>query len=193
MPAPVLHLVAGPNGAGKSTLVFEVLQPITHLPFVNADLIAADRWPANPLSHAYEASRSAAAERERLMAEGSSFITETVFSHQSKVDLVADAARRGYLVFLHVVLVPASLPVPRVAARVARGGHDVPEEKVRRRYQRLWPLVRRARDLVETATFYDNTRADRPFVVVARYERGEPVDGPRWPAWTPAALTAAAV
>ena len=188
MPAPVLHLVAGPNGAGRSTLVAEVLQPVTHLPFVNADLIAAARWPEDPSGHAYHASRAAAAERERLMTHGSSFITQTVSSHASKIDLVTRATDSGYLVHLHVILVPPSLPVARVAARVARGGHDVPSEKVQQRYQRLWPLLRAARDVVETATFYDNTRADRPFLVVARYERARPVDGPRWPAWTPAAL-----
>lgn len=188
MPTPVLHLVAGPNGAGKSTLVAEALQPVTHLPFVNADLIAADRWPEDASGHAYDASRAAAAERERLITHGSSFITETVFSHASKVDLVSRATAAGYLVHMHVVLVPPSLPVARVAARVARGGHDVPSEKVRQRYQRLWPLVRAARDRVDSATFYDNTRADRPFLVVARFERGRPVDGPRWPTWTPGAL-----
>jgi len=45
MSSPVLHLLAGPNGSGKSTFVAEVLQEVTHLPFVNADVIAAHRWP----------------------------------------------------------------------------------------------------------------------------------------------------
>jgi predicted ABC-type ATPase len=185
---PVLHLLAGPNGAGKSTFVTEILQPITHLTFVNADMIAAERWPDAQAEHAYEASRAAADERSRLMAARASFITETVFSHPSKVDLVVHATALGYLVHLHVVLVPESLAVARVAARVAQGGHDVPAEKIRERYARLWPLVAIARGLADRATCYDNSRAARPFRVVAIYERARLVGEPAWPTWTPQAL-----
>lgn len=188
MATPVLHLLAGPNGAGKSTFVTEVLQPVTHLPFVNADLIAAERWPGEEATHGYEASQAAAEERTRLMAARRSFITETVFSHPSKVDLVAQASALGYLVHLHVILVPESLPAPRVAARVAQGGHDVPPDKIAQRYARLWPLVAAARGLADRTTCYDNSRAARPFRVVAQYDRGRHVGRPDWPAWTPAAL-----
>ena len=188
MPTPVLHLLAGPNGAGKSTFVTEVLEPVTHLPFVNADLIAAELWPDAQAEHAYEASRAAAAERKRLMAARASFITETVFSHPSKVDLVARATALGYLVHLHVVLVPESLPVARVAARVAQGGHDVPTKKIEERYARLWPLVAAARDLADRTTFYDNSRAAKPFRVVATFERGRLIGTALWPTWTPRAL-----
>jgi predicted ABC-type ATPase len=185
---PVLHLLAGPNGAGKSTFVAEVLQPVTRLPFVNADLIAAERWPDAQAEHAYDASRAATAERRRLMAARASFITETVFSHPSKVDLVAEATAIGYLVHLHVVMVPETLPEPRVAARVAQGGHDVPAEKVRQRCARLWPLVAAARDLADRTTFYDNSGARRPFRIVAACERGRLVGAAAWPTWTPRAL-----
>jgi predicted ABC-type ATPase len=180
--------VAGPNGAGKSTFVSAVLQPSTHLPLVNADVIAAERWPEAQAEHAYEASKAAADERSRLMRAGASFITETVFSHPSKLDLVAHATGLGYLVQLHVILVPASLPAARVAARVAQGGHDVPGEKISQRYARVWPLVAAARDLADRTTFYDNSRAARPFRVVATFERGRPIGTPSWPDWTPPAL-----
>lgn len=188
MTTPVLHLLAGPNGAGKSTFVAEILQPATHLEFVNADLIAAQRWPDSQAEHAYEASRAAAQERVRLMEVRRSFITETVFSHPSKVALVSDAVALGYLVHLHVVLIPSSLPVARVAGRVAQGGHDVPETKVRERFERLWALVAQARDLAGRATFYDNSRASRPFRVVADYERGRLIGRAAWPPWTAEAL-----
>lgn len=190
MSTPVLHLLAGPDGAGKSTFVAEVLQPVSHLPVVNADVIARRLWPGGEAEHAYDASRAAAEERSRLMTARASFITETVFSHPSKVDLVGRAIAIGYVVHLHVVLVPATLPVARVAARVSQGGHDVPEQKIRERYARLWPLVAAARDLADRTTFYDNSRAGRPFRVVATYERGRVVGGPAWPAWTPRSLRA---
>lgn len=186
---PVLHVLAGPNGAGKSTLASRVLQPVTHLPFVNADEIAAERWPGTELEHAYQASRAAADLRRRMLARGESFITETVFSHRSKVALVQQAVALGYLVQLHVVLVPADLSVARVAERVRRGGHEVPEDKIRSRYARLLSLVVDARALADRTTFYDNSLARTPFRVVASYERGRIVGEPVWPAWTPTVLT----
>ena len=189
MSTPILHLVAGPNGSGKTTLVERVLRPVTHLPFVNADVIAASRWPGSEIEHAYEAARLADLDRRRRMLARASFIAETVFSHESKVALAEQAGTLGYLVHLHVVLVPRDLAPARVEDRVRRGGHDVPEVKVRERYDRLWPLVARAAATVDRADFYDNSRADTPLRRIARFERGVPIGEPEWPAWTPAVIT----
>ena len=187
-PDPVLHLVAGPNGAGKTTLATRVIAPVTHLPFINADVIAAQRWPDDQVEHAYDASRVAAEQRKELIGARASFITETVFSHPSKLALIRDAQAAGYQVMLHVVLVPEGLTVARVGDRVRRGGHTVPEDKIRERYQRLWVLVAEARALAERTYIYDNSRAATPLRLVASYERGELVGSTDWPAWTPDAL-----
>lgn len=184
MKTPILHVVAGPNGSGKSTFVAEVLEPVTHLPFINADLIAGERWPHEEAAHAYDAARIAASMREEAIAARTSFITETVFSHRSKVELIGRALSAGYLVELQVMLVPEELAVRRVAYRVDRGGHAVPERKVRERYRRLWGLVAEARTVAHRMTVYDNTRSDA-FKRVAAYERGRAVGVPEWPAWTP--------
>jgi predicted ABC-type ATPase len=186
--APVLYVLAGPNGSGKSTFARETLQPITHLPFINADEIAAERWPGEEEQRAYEAAQAAAEAREDALRSGRSFITETVFSHPSKVGLVRQAVALGHLVELHVMLVPEDLAVARVAYRVESGGHAVPEDKVRERYRRLWELVAQATHVAHRARFYDNTRA-RPFAPVADFELGRPAGKPAWPAWTPIALT----
>lgn len=188
MSTPVLHLLAGPNGAGKSTLADRVLVPRTRLPFVNADVIAAERWPDAQAEHAYEASRAAAEQREQLIASHRSFITETVFSHPSKVSLVSTAVRAGYLVHLHVVMVPVEVTIGRVAHRVRHGGHDVPELKIIERYDRLWSLIAAARDLADRTTIYDNENDRHPFRVVATYERGRRVGESTWPVWTPKGL-----
>ncbi|HYD10112.1 MAG TPA: zeta toxin family protein [Acidimicrobiales bacterium] len=188
MPDPVLHLIAGPNGAGKSTLFELVIGPATGLELVNADVIAAERWPDDTAARAYEAARLAAARRDELLAARASFVTETVFSHESKVSLVKVAADTGYLVTLHVVAVPEDLAVARVANRVENGGHFVPEEKVRARYQRLWHLIADAIASAETTHVYDNSSASTPFRVVATFERGVEVAKPSWPRWTPKAL-----
>ncbi len=188
MSTPVLHLLAGPNGSGKSTFVDRVLTPVTNLPFVNADLIAAERWPDAQVEHAYDAARAAAEQRQRLLTDRSSFIAETVFSHPSKVDLVAAAVGLGYVVHLHVMLVPVDLSVSRVAERVRRGGHEVPEAKIRERYERLWPLVVEARTAADRTAFYDNSTARIPFRIVATYERGRGIGTSAWPTWAPAVV-----
>lgn len=188
MATPVLHLLAGPNGAGKSTLAERVLIPETHLPFVNADLIAAERWPNDGPAHAAEGQQLANEERAGRLTARESFITETVFSHPSKVDLVREAVSLGYEVHLHIVLVPEEVTVKRVEFRVRRGGHPVPEDKIRGRYARVWELVAEARSLAATTTVYDNSKSDHALRVVARYDGGVAVAEPVWPAWAPEAL-----
>jgi predicted ABC-type ATPase len=185
---PVLHLLAGSNGAGKSSFVADVLAPRLHLRFVNADEIAKERWPGEEMVHAREASQAAATERAQLLTGRASFITETVFSHPSEVELVRDAQARGYQVSLHVILIPVEVAVHRVAHRVRRGGHLVPEEKIRSRYERLWPLVAEACRRADAATIYDNSTARTPFRRIARLEHGALVGDPALPAWAPPAL-----
>lgn len=187
-----LDLVVGPNGAGKSTFVRLTLAPA--LPpgslFVNADDIAAERWPEDPAAHAYEASRLAAATREALIVSGESFIAETVFSHPSKVELTHAARAAGYTVVLHVLCVPVELSVARVARRVAAGGHSVPEEKIRARHARLWPLVVEAARGCDATVLYDNSAARGPRIL-ARLAEGDPIGAVTWPDWIDPRLSAA--
>lgn len=183
-------LVVGPNGAGKSTFVALTLAP--QLPrgvFVNADEIAKQRWPDDPLSHAYDAARVAADTRAKLIELGRSFIAETVFSHPSKLELVRAARAAEYTVAVHVLLIPEDLAVERVKSRVLAGGHDVPEDKIRERHRRLWALVTAALTRTDTATVYDNSRRSGPRIV-ARASGGIAVGIPVWPDWTPEALRA---
>ncbi len=183
-----LDLVVGPNGAGKTTFVELVLLPgRPGAPFVNADLIAARRWPQEPQAHAYEAAGVAERTRGALLARREAFIAETVFSHSSKLGLVDAANAVGYQTALHVMLVPEEVSVQRVAHRVGAGGHAVPEQKVRERYARLWPLVAQAVVRCDSATVWDNSRWDGP-QQVALFIGGAVVGACAWPTWTPPAL-----
>jgi predicted ABC-type ATPase len=188
MADPVLHLIAGPNGAGKSKLFAEVIGPVTHLEFVNADDIAAERWPEDPAGRSYDAALVASDRRAELLAARTSFVTETVFSHKSKLELVQQACAVDYLVTLHVVVVPEELAVARVANRVEYGGHAVPEDKVRARFHRLWPLVAEAIRLADAAFVYDNSRIKPAFRLVASFDHGVLVGDSDWPPWTPPPL-----
>ncbi|NIL74632.1 zeta toxin family protein [Rhodococcus kyotonensis] len=183
-----LDLVVGPNGSGKTTFVEQRLAPL--LPgsaFVNADVIARERWPDAPEAHSYEAARIASSIRDGLVSQGESFIAETVFSHPSKLDFLDKAGRAGYVVVLHVVMVPVELSVARVAVRVTEGGHDVPEDKIRERFDRLWPLVAEAIRRSHHATVYDNSAPDVTRIA-ARFVEGDPVGDTTWPTWAPAEL-----
>ena len=188
MADPVLQLIVGPNGAGKTTFFERVIEPATHLEFINADRIAAARWPGEELEHAYDAARLAASERDSRIHARTSFAAETVFSHESKLELLRTASSAGYRVSLHVVMIPELLAVARVVNRVANGGHDVPEAKVRARYARLWRLVREAIEMVDEAFVYDNSRARTPYRLVASFDRGWPTIDPDRPSWTPSEM-----
>ena len=188
MPDPVLHLVVGPNGAGKSTLYQAVIGPVTQLEFVNADVIALERWPDDAFDRSYEAATAADERRAELLRLRRSFVTETVFSHPSRLEFVRAAADVGYLVTLHVVMVPEALAVARVRSRVDVGGHPVPEDRIRGRFHRLWALVAEAVRAVDSTVVYDNSRVKPAFRVVATFERGRPLGRPDWPPWTPEAL-----
>lgn len=182
---PALHLVVGPNGAGKTTFFEQVLGPATHLPFVNADLIAKREWPGDEEAHGHDAAILAEQARNAAIEKRVSLVAETVFSHPSKLALIGRAQAAGYLVFLHVVLVPEDLSVARTRLRAEQGGHSVPEAKVRKRYRRLWGNVDAALKLVDEASVYDNSSARRAFRLVARYQNGQGLGEAAWPAWSP--------
>jgi predicted ABC-type ATPase len=187
--SPDLYLLAGPNGAGKTTFYEQVLA-VTGLDFINADRIAALRWPGDEVARAYDAAAEAAAVRERYLADRRSFVTESVFSHPSKVELVTRAVEAGYRVHLRVLIVPAELSVARVAQRVLEGGHDVPEAKIRQRHERLWAHVVDAIDRAYETRVYDSSgQSGQDFVEVARYQYGAVLGEPRWPEWAPLELT----
>ncbi|VDC19058.1 hypothetical protein XINFAN_00058 [Pseudogemmobacter humi] len=76
------------------------------------------------------------------MGSGKSFATGIDFSHPPKPDIIITAQARHYMVItIHVGVDTAELSVARVSARTTQGGHDVPEDKIRARYERGQPPV----------------------------------------------------
>ena len=95
---------------------------------------------------------------------------------------ISTAHDAGYVIAVHVVLIPEDLAVERVNRRVRHGGHDGPEGKIRERHRRLWQLVADAIEIAATATGYDNSRRDGPRIV-AQLTAGTVIGAPTWPAW----------
>lgn len=137
--------------------------------------------PEDPEGHSYEAARAAEGARAALLAAGTEFIAETVFSHPSKVDLVRTAVDANYEVSLHVVMVPVEYCIVRIACRVEAGGDDVPEDKIRGRYDRLWRLAADASPFTRRTSFWDNTGRSPRLVGVSAADRW--VRPAVWPTW----------
>jgi predicted ABC-type ATPase len=141
---PRLYVIGGPNGAGKTTFAMEYLPRHARcFEFVNADLIATGISPFRPESAAVGAGRALVHRVRELIARGDDLAVETTLAGRSIVGTMRDARRRGFVVHLYYLWVSSpEVSLARIAARVARGGHDVPEEDVRRRFRRglvnLW-------------------------------------------------------
>lgn len=176
---PVLLVLAGPNGSGKSTF-FELFVAALGLPFVNADRIAASLEPTERIVAGdpdYQAARIADAERHLLLAEGKSFCMETVFSDTAgeKRKFLRAAQKAGYMVILVFFgLSGPDLSIARVVQRVAAGGHDVPDEKLRQRFPRTLDNLRQALRFVDYAFLFDNSSSREPYRPVAVWRSGKP-------------------
>lgn len=163
VPRPTLVMLAGPNGSGKSTLYETRIAPKFAVPFINADIIQRDELEKSDVTAAYEAAQIASKRREALLADRKSFATETVFSHPSKLDLITQAKALGYRVMtFHISVEHPDLSVARVSERVKEGGHRVPEDKIRNRYDRSGPLIRQAILQSDIGHVFDNSRLNRP-------------------------------
>ena len=179
---PVFFLLAGPNGAGKSTLYRSALA--SGLLPSNAEFVNADLHEAHALQHITDSQlRSAQARawadgrRAACLEQGQSFVSETVFSHPSKLALMRDARAAGFAVVLLVVCVndPRQL-LSRVAQRVAEGGHDVPPDRILARYPRTLQHLQDAIPLADLALLYDTSGVGRHGIsgpkLVARWRHG---------------------
>lgn len=162
MGQPVFYLLAGPNGAGKSTL-YRALVLAGTIPakaeFVNADLHEAAHLQhvADPAQRSAQARQWADARRTELLQAGQSFVSETVFSHESKLALIQEAQAKDFFVMLLVVALdqPERL-LARVAQRVLEGGHPVPPERILARYPRTLAHLTQAVRLADAAILYDS-------------------------------------
>lgn len=167
-----LWLLAGGNGAGKSTFYRLFLEP-KGIKFVNADLIAREIVPENPEGASYTAANFAGRLREDLLFRGVSFCFETVFSHVSKIDFLANAKTRGYeIILVYIHLSCPELNVARVSQRVSEGGHSVPEDKIYSRIPRTMKNVSAALPLVDSARFLDNSTRENPYQQVVAINKG---------------------
>ncbi len=133
---PRIIIIAGPNGAGKTTFAREFLPNEADCPvFVNADLIAAGLAPFAPETAALQAGRLMLQELDKHFSAGANFAFETTLSGRAYLRLIDLWQSSGYRVkLLFLKLESPEEAIARVAQRVKQGGHNIPEEIIRRRF-----------------------------------------------------------
>jgi predicted ABC-type ATPase len=155
-----LYIIAGCNGAGKTTASYTILPEILDCrEFVNADEIAKGLSPFQPEKVAVESGRIMLQRVKELLAEGEDFAFETTLATRSYSTTVKKAKEEGYnVVLLFFWLQKVELAIERVKSRVAEGGHNIPEEVIRRRYLRgIKNLFDIYFPLVDVVYIFDNS------------------------------------
>lgn len=152
-------IIAGPNGAGKTTFAREFLPNEADCPnFVNADLIAAGLSPFAPELAAFKAGRLMLEAIAEHTKRGESFAFETTLSGLTYAQMIPAWRADGYAVKLMFLALPdVEMALARVAARVAQGGHNVPEDVVRRRFAAGRNYFNHYKQLVDSWQLYDNS------------------------------------
>lgn len=147
---PAILVFAGPNGSGKST--------ITKVVDIYGDYINADDIQDEKNISAKEAAIIATELREKHLSKKEDFTFETVLSTERNLDLLRRAKKKGYFIKCFYVLTKNyDINIERVKGRVQKQGHDVPNEKIRKRYRRALKLIPELVDVCDVIHIYDNS------------------------------------
>jgi predicted ABC-type ATPase len=135
---PTIYIIAGCNGAGKTTAAYSLLPDVFKtLEFINADEIARGLSPFNIEGVAFQAGRIMLERLDYLIAHKKDFAFETTLSGFSYLKLIEVAKSKSYQIVLFFVwLNSIELAKERVAIRVAKGGHNIPDATIERRYSK---------------------------------------------------------
>jgi predicted ABC-type ATPase len=165
MTGPNLVVLGGPNGAGKTTASRRILVgPLAVDEFVNADIIAQGISAFDPESAAMQAGRVMTERLRQLTARGVSVAVETTLASKSFASMAKELATVGYQFRVVFLWLPSpDMALERVRERVLLGGHNVPEEVVRRRYEAgLRNFFRIYSPIAASWVFYDNSYKASP-------------------------------
>ena len=202
---PVIHVLAGVNGAGKSSIGESEFRS-EGLSVFNPDTIAQQIRDLHPdisltlaNAHAWQIGKSLL---ERAIAGGQDYRFETTLGGRTIAQLLEKAARSGHrLQVWFCGLASADLHIRRVRSRVAHGGHDIPVEKIRERWNRSREYLIRLLPLIDHLRVYDNSSEADPAagrqpqpVLLLEMQRGQitaPADLSNAPDWAQPIIAAA--
>lgn len=158
---PELIIIAGPNGSGKTSVTQRFLHHewADGTIYINPDQIAKDlfgNW--NDKTAVLKAADYCAELREKCLTEKKSFVFETVFSAQDKIDFVIRAKEAGFFIRLFFISTAnPAINASRIANRVMKGGHDVPITKIISRYYKSIRNCKTVASIIDRLYVYDNS------------------------------------
>lgn len=158
---PVLIVIAGPNGSGKTTITSRVLQHdwLEDSLYINPDNVAKHMFGDwNNQEAVLKAAQYCQEQREECLKNKHNMIFETVMSTDEKINFIQKAKEAGF--FIRLFFVGTSSPTinaSRIAARVMKGGHDVPIAKIISRYAKSIINCGIASQYADRTYVYDNS------------------------------------
>jgi len=160
---PIFYLIAGANGSGKTTLGHELLCAKKDIVFLNTDEIAAKIGDNTGL----QAGKIIQEKLDKILAAKKSFVWESTISGNHHLRILEKARKAGFeIVLVYVFLDSVELNIARIKKRVLLGGHDVPEQDIRRRMSRSVKNFSDASKLANQWELYYN--GDDNYELVAR-------------------------
>ena len=174
---PELIIIAGPNGSGKTTITQKFLHHewAEGIIYINPDNIAKDifgDW--NDSEAILKAANYCADLREKCLNENTSFVFETVFSSQEKINFLLRAKKTGYFIrIFYVSTANPSINASRIAKRVMEGGHDVPIIKIISRYKKSIQNCIAIAPFVDRLYVYDNSVENEEAQLLYRLSEGK--------------------
>ena len=174
---PRLYIISGCNGAGKTTASYSLLPEMLDCKeFVNSDEFAKGLSPFDPSKAAIQASKYMLMKINYLLKKKADFAIETTLATRTLHKTVKKAQEAGYTVtLLYFWLNSPELAVERVRARVEAGGHNIPEETVRRRYHTgIYYFFNLYAPICERWILADNSQI--PFRVIAEGSKSDVIN-----------------
>lgn len=174
---PELIVIAGPNGSGKTSVTQKFLHHewAKDTIYINPDQIAKDifgDW--NSREAVLKAANYCQEWRERCLENRDSFVFETVFSSDDKVEFLIKAKEAGFFVrFFFISTSHPSINAARIAKRVMEGGHDVPINKIVSRYTKSIINCGLIVPMVDRLYVYDNSVNDADAQIQFRLKNGK--------------------
>ena len=158
---PELIVIAGPNGSGKTSVTQKFLRHewADGTVYINPDEVAKEKFGDwNSAEAVVSAANYCKEWRERCLKEQVSFVFETVFSSEEKIDFLIRAKQAGFFVRLFFISTTTpAINAARITQRVIKGGHDVPITKIVSRYYKSIVNCETVALMVDRLYVYDNS------------------------------------
>jgi predicted ABC-type ATPase len=154
---PRFTIIAGANGCGKTTLTSEP-DFFRKIPILDPDAIGRTFQSTLPSTFPIASARQVLYSAAQHVSRGESFAVETTLSGKGYLQMMVEAWNRGFeVVLVYIGTENVEINLTRIKDRVLQGGHDVPEQDVRRRYGRTFQNLRTAVERADHTILFDNS------------------------------------